>query len=464
MKQLNHLPKNSLDPSDKDSTKKRSSPSDNPHDPYVDDTARSSSNSGKHASNFDHSNFALFFNPKKAYPRSSNDSALSQAGQLHLKKKSHEATSSKESSLKRMSSKDSSNIEELCENTSIINYPIESKPSSSKPFNEPFFPKGGNDEYLELLQDDSSRRKDRGQRRSPEEGSFSEPIKHPKEEKLEQEFIENIFKMAMKGEEQEQEKVEAFKLPKPKPNYNIEVIERIKTKALHPHRNSMLHDPSPQNMSISSTSAFENDQSRVRTNNNSVFQGTRPFKKEHSVPSSTINKESYEVAPVDPLRKSISALFPAIESETPTFQLEGQTPIKGPMPAKTPTSLLTKSLEAKDITRSQKKMTAQKNNLSTVASDSALDGDYLATLPFNHPNTSFSTPFSVKSNSFNNSGKTDFNSPLQADSGKPAEVNIFFNYYKLVSSSPSPNTPSERRVCAMAGIFWLRNLSCFSKV
>lgn len=431
MKQQNHLSKNSHEFSDKDSVKKRSSVVDNPNDFYVDDTARSASNSGRNASNFDHSNFALFFNPRKAYPKGSNDSALSQAGQLHLKKKSHEATSSKESSLKRMSSKDSSNIEELCENTSIINYPIESKPSSSKPFAESFFPKGSNDEYLELLQEDSSRRKDRGQRKSPEEGSFSEPIKLPKEEKQEQEMIENIFKMAMKGEEQEQEKVEALvskdlKLPK-NTNINIEVIERIKTKALHPNRNNSVlqQDPSPQNMSITSTSAFDNDPSRVRNNNLSLFQGPRPFKKEHSVPSST-NKEPFEVPPADPLRKSISALFPGMESETtPAYQLESQTPIKGPILAKTPTSLLTKSIEAKDILKSQKK-----TNLSTIASDSSLDSEYLAaTLTFNHPNTSFSTPFSVKSNSFNNSGKTDFNSPLQADSGKLAEVKkILFIY------------------------------------
>jgi len=67
-------------------------------------------------------------------------------------------------------------------------------------------------------------------------------------------------------------------------------------------------------------------------------------------------------------------------------------------------------------------------NMSTLATDTTIDSDQLTTFNFNHHNNSFSTLFSgTNNNSFNNSGKIDFNSPIRADSGRFAEVVFPFN-------------------------------------
>jgi len=63
----------------------------------------------------------------------------------------------------------------------------------------------------------------------------------------------------------------------------------------------------------------------------------------------------------------------------------------------------------------------KKANLSTIPTENSVDSDNIAASNFNYHNNSFSTLLSGTNNSFNNSGKLDFNSPQRIDPEKPIE-------------------------------------------
>ncbi len=384
MKQSSLTSPSSLDFPDKDPNKKKPLNKEPQTDINSDDIEKASANHSKGGSHFDFSNFGLFFKGKSSNSRSSKDSS---ASRLHIQNKSNETSSSKESTLKRIPSKDFSDLGELCENTTVIPNPVETKPASHKISNDVSLSKILADDDLDVLLgeelDKDGIRITKGVR------------KDSKDERLEHDPFGTISKLGFADDLEEHKKAEilAGKL-------NAEVIERIKTKAL-PHRRT-----STSNSTNNSNNTTPSGNIEIRTNNNSVFTGLRQM--------STKGKDIFDNSFSDPIKATVSALFNSPEVSSP--------------PRNQPTSLLTKSIEAQELTREDLEKTAKKkHNLSTIATDSTLDSDHITTLNFNYHNNSFSTPFSGTSGSYNNSGKTDFNSPLRLDSGRLTEVIFFEN-------------------------------------
>jgi hypothetical protein len=378
MKQSSLTSPSSLDFPDKDPNKKKPLNKEPQTDINSDDIEKASATHSKGGSHFDFSNFGLFFKNKSSNSRSSKDSS---ASRLHIQKKSNETSSSKESTMKRMSSKDFSDLGELYENTTVITNPVETKPASNKISNDVSLSKILADDDLDVLLgeelDKDGIRITKGVR------------KDSKDERLEHDPFGTISKLGFADDADALVKLS-------KTDLNAEVIERIKTKALPHRRTSTSNSTSNSNQSSTPSGNIE-----IRTNNNSVFTGLRQM--------STKGKDIFDNSFSDPIKATVSALFNSPEVSSPSRNQQ-------------PTSLLTKSIEAQELTREDLEKTAKKkHNLSTIATDSTLDSDHITTLNFNYHNNSFSTPFSGTSGSYNNSGKTDFNSPLRLDSGRLTE-------------------------------------------
>ena len=428
MKQSTHLSPNPLELPPQDHLKKKSIQKDHQGEISFEDIEKSLSSQHKPASHFDFSNFGIFFKHKASHSRSSKDSS---ASRFHIKKKSNETSSSKESTLKRMSSKDFSNLEDLYENTTVITNPQESKPYSKQVSNEVSFTKILVEDDMEASSGDLSesfteKKKMKGV------GHYGNNNRLSKEERYEQGAIGGI-KLGFIDDWEEQKKTDTptaggIDIKLPKSGFNAEVIERIKTKALPGRRisgsNSAINNSGLNNISGNSgtSNSASTPQNDVRTNNNSIFTGWKQSNKEG------LNKKiTMETDLNDPIRATVSALFSPLGSESLDAKLKNEKQaqnqeggIKG-----LSASLLTKSIEAQEFAQGLDKTAKKKPNLSTIATDSTLDSDHITTINFNYQNNSFSTPFSGTSNSFNNSGKIDLNSPFRLDSGRLIEVNLF---------------------------------------
>jgi len=266
MNKLNTGPQNSVEgvPKETFHGKKKSGPNkEHQVENHNEETDRGQGHYSKIASHFDYSNLGLFFGARPAQMKSSNENVI---GKVHSKKKSNETVSSKEGTLKHTSSKDFSNLEELYENSSIITNPSETKAHSKKKSNEITMGKNSSEDNNEISQNaflENVLFKCTNKKKS----SFSSLLKAQKEERLDQEIVEDISKLALDNPD-EQEKSEFnnplkdIKIPKG----NLKVLERIKCKTLL-NRQSLNPDIT------SETPKFES-----RTNNNSVFAGTNVSK------------------------------------------------------------------------------------------------------------------------------------------------------------------------------------------
>ena len=440
MKQPTHLSPNPLELPEKDHNKKKSIQKDYQGEISFEDIEKSLTSNNKPASHFDYTNFGIFFKHKASKSRSSKDS---NASRFHIKKKSNETSSSKESTLKRMSSKDFSNLEELYENTTVITNPAETKPRSKQVSNEFSLTKILVEDDMEVSSGDLS---DSFTEKKKAKGvSLYGNNRLSKDDKSEQGAIGGTFKLGFIDDWEEYKKMETpitgnKELKLPKNGFNAEVIERIMTKALPGRRisgsNSAINNSGMNNTDNSATSnSAATPQNEVRTNNNSIFTGWRQSNKEANSGGGLNKKITMETDLIDPIRASVSALFSPLGSDSlntkvKTEQQEG---------AKAPTSLLTKSIEAQEFAQGFEKSAKKKPNLSTIVTDSTIDSDHIATINFNYHNNSFSTPFSGTSNSFNNSGKIDLNSPFRLDSGRLTEVTFFSSYKTFFYSFPLRN-------------------------
>lgn len=325
MKQSAYLSKSSLDFSDKDPAKKKPASKDYQNDTQLEEAEKSVIGHTRIGSNFDFTNFGLFFKHKTSNSRSSNDSY---ASRVHIKKKSNETSSSKESTLKRMSSKDFSNLEELCENTTVITNPIENNAHSKKVSTEISLSKNLSEEGMDASHEEltGAYLGKSNENKKLRAVSFYGIMKPSKEDKQEQEIMGTISKLGLSGEGEEQEKIETSickDLKLPKTTLNNEVIERIKSKALHHRRTSVSNNlnntnTSMSNSSVSNLSSFnsiQSGQAEMRTNNNSVFNGSRKLNKTPSF-NNQGKKEISDNNLLEPFRNSNSVLFSPFEPET----------------------------------------------------------------------------------------------------------------------------------------------------
>ena len=444
MKQSANLLKSTLDipEKEKEIPKKKPNSRDSQSDYQVEDSDRPSAGSSKPVSHFDFNSLSFFFNHKPSNSRSSNDSY---ASRVHIKKKSNETSSSKESTLKRISSKDFSNLEELNENTTIITNPLDTKAHSKKQSNEISCSKqlsdGGGDGSQEELHESPHLEKEKKTKKA-RGTSFSGVIRPSKDEKLDQQILGTISKLGLNEEGDQQDKVDISvckDLKRAKNNYNIEVIERIKSKALHHRKTSFANNVTNYNTSagVANTTNMSGimnnsgigagtiqNQSEIRTNNNSLFNGYRKINKIPVFPMTTVQhkKDGLDANQADPFKDLSYLIFPALALDIPE-------PVIGTAGKIQLHETVAQSNEKQDVVNEAEKASKKKRNLSTIITDCTIDSDNLTTFNFNYHNNSFSTLLSGgNSNSFNNSGKTDFfSSPLRADSNKLTEVLHNFN-------------------------------------
>ena len=280
---------NSLDLPDKNKPRKKVSSRGEFSNDFADDSDRNPSNPSKPALNFDPAEFGLFFKHKPNNSRSSNGSKSSQ---MHNKKKSYETSSSKESTLRPMSSKDFSHLEDLFANTTIIPSAPETKHNPKRASNEIFLPK--------TLMDEPSGTSapglygERPENKKNMRGvSFSGYVKPVKEEDNDQdiEILGTISQLGLGGEIEEQKT--DFAKDRKLNNINPEVMERIMTKSLHNRRISGAAGANSfGNIMSPTTPTYFNPQIEGgRHNNNSLFKNLRPGTTTNITNNNYINKK-----------------------------------------------------------------------------------------------------------------------------------------------------------------------------
>lgn len=260
------VPKDSLHNKKKSCSIKESLPDTTP-----DDSDRAQGHYSKITSHFDYSNLGLFFGARASQPKVPSEGVI---GKVDTKKKPSEPSSGKEvPALKHQSSKDFSNLDELCEDSTIINNPSETKTHAKKKSTEMNFPKNLEEEITDISQHfflDNSLLKHHSKNKSREK-SFSNLLKGPKEDKIDQEIAHDIFKLGLDANPEDQEKSSDNSLRDLKvPKNNLKVLERIKNKAL-PNRlplsipDTQLQQPS----SPKSRSVFNN--TNINKPNKGIF-------------------------------------------------------------------------------------------------------------------------------------------------------------------------------------------------
>jgi len=306
---------------------------------YMEDNDKFYSNFSKGGSGFDSSNFGVFFQHKPINSKSSNESY---ANRNHKKKKSHETSSSRENTMKRMPSKEYSNLEELYDNTIIASSPEMKHQQYIKKFSNEvplsrFTHEDGLSVVLEELSMPYNTYIERtGVRNEMKSGHTMPRTKTIKEE---QSIMGTLSKLDLYGEseseDQKAQNVSNMKLPKG--NFNNEVIERIMSKALHHRRvNGINQSNNTSNFNTSSHNLNmpQYNQSEVRHNNNSVFNnGSRKNKKGTNFAQNQPNKKEVPIFnnySQDPFRHSSNnVIFSPFESnrDFSTPNLGMQTPV-----------------------------------------------------------------------------------------------------------------------------------------
>jgi len=271
------------------------------------------SNFSKAGPSLDPTNFGFFFNNKPINPKSSNDN---HTNRNHKKKKSYETSSSRDNTMKRMPSKDYSNLEELYDNSSAIfnpsdfKFPQQPKKLSNEIPLSKFSNEGGLNAVLQELSMPAYT--ERAEPRNGMKGGNNIPRpKNYKEERQDQSIIGTLSKLDLYGESEDQKAHTASRdMRLHKGNFNTEVIERIMSKALHHRRvsglNNNFDNTSNLNASSHNLNITQHIQSEVRNNNNSVFNGSRKNKKG----TNTVQYQNKKEVPVfnnysqDPFRHS----------------------------------------------------------------------------------------------------------------------------------------------------------------
>jgi len=417
------VPKDTLHNMKKGGSTKESLPDTTP-----DDSDRAQGHYSKITSHFDYSNLGLFFGARPSQPKVPSEGVI---GKVETKKKLSEPSSGKDvPALKHQSSKDFSNLDELCENTTIINNPSETKSHSKKKSNDMTFPKNADEDVNDISQTfflDNSFLKHHSKNKSREK-SFSSLLKGPKDDKIDQEIAHDIFKLGLDANPEDHEKssdnLRDLKVSK----NNLKVLERIKTKAL----------PNRQPLSIPSASDSQQPSSPKSRN---IFNGTSVNKPNKGVAMSPLilqyqdqevynddssaqdefikeffetskNRNSSDDIPLDKSKEiSHDDLNPHLLTEKTTN--------------KNPRKVNELNLDSSRDIR-------QRPNISLVSTDSTIDSENL-NHHNDHQNNSFSTPFSGASGSFNNSGKLDLSSPLKDPSARIHSENSEINYMNTYS-------------------------------
>ena len=282
MNKTGHAVQNPIENAQKESLhgKKKSGPSRGyQNEAHAEDFDRIQGHYSKVTPHFDCSNLDVFFGGRPNTLKPATEVGF--IGKFHTKKKSNDTATSKESHLRHPSSKDYSNFDELVEDTTIINNPIETKLHSSKKSNEIPMQKlvVPSEDASDLTQAtflEAALFKNHNKKKSREK-SFGTLLKGGmKEEKTEQEIPEEVSKVGLEVGSEEQEKADmtSFKDIKVTKN-NMKVLERIKSKALPSHSRfgSITGAPFEPIKPVVPTGQLES-----RTNNNSVFAGVNVSK------------------------------------------------------------------------------------------------------------------------------------------------------------------------------------------
>jgi len=415
-------------------------------------------NVSKSPSHFDVSNLSVFFSNLPAPSKSSAEP------KVHAKKKSNDALSNKDTSLKQTTLKDFGIPDDLFENTTILSGNPETKGHAKRISNDFPLLKSQAEEIGDnsnALSPDNTLLKQPSKMKSQEK-SFSTVPKQPKEERSDQEFVQNNSKLSVNNELEETEKAENSFLKDTKPsksNFDIKVIERIKSKVNYkPSANT-----SGQSDSLKTT---QTPVSETRNNNNSLFTGPNKVAKagnsNFGQGSKTPDEDDFDTN--NEILKQVNnlleddkkedddsdemLLFSPFSNKATTAQnyefYDEQTPFPTPRidalgrhsVQSKPTFLLGDNsinpTPIKSDTSFNNKIKTR-SNLSLISTDSTIESDTIGN-NFDHHNNSFSTHFS--SNSFNNSAKLDFNSPARLDSGRDASD---FSSAKKNSQMMNPN-------------------------
>lgn len=220
----------------------------------------------KTTSQFDCSDLGLFFGSRSTQAKTSAPDLF--VGKAPCQKKSSEGSTTKDgNSQKQPSSKDFSNLDELVEDTTIIPNPDEAHSELKKrPIEAPVESKVKVDEAgNELTESLSPENALNNAKKNKSVEKFFPSLKTPNQEKGEQDLPGDISKFGFTMDD-DQEKAGLSDYSEIKAsNYNMRVLERIKSKAL-PNRYGHFNPNIYENPKMP-----EGGQSEPRTNNNSVF-------------------------------------------------------------------------------------------------------------------------------------------------------------------------------------------------
>lgn len=389
-------------------------------DTTPDDSDRAQGHYSKITSHFDYSNLGLFFGGRPSQPKAPNEGVI---GKVETKKKVSEPTSGKDvPALKHQSSKDFSNLDELCENTTIINNPSENKTHSKKKSNEMTFSKNADEDVNDISQTfflENSFLKQSSKNKSREK-SFSSLLKGPKDDKIDQEIAQDIYKLGLDANPEDQDKSSDNSLRDLKvPKNNLKVLERIKNKAL-PNRQPLATSVTPEPQQTSSPRINKLNKGVAMSPLILQYQDQEVYNDDSSAQDEFIKgffetsktRNSSDNIPLDKSKEiSHDELNPHLLTEKTTN--------------KNPRKVGELNLDSSRDNR-------QRPNISLVSTDSTIDSENL-NHPHDHQNNSFSTPFSGASGSFNNSGKLDLSSPLKDGSARIHSENSEINYMNTYS-------------------------------
>jgi len=386
----------------------------------------------KITSHFDYSNLGLFFRGRPNQMKGNTENVITK---VHNKKKSNETISCKEGALRHTSSKDYSNLEELYENTTIINNPNETIHQSTKKSNDINSGKTLIDENQDMYLENTLFKNHN--KKESREKSLNSVLKAQKEEKLDQEIVNDISKLGLDNLD-EQEKSESNMKDTKTTKSNIKVIERIKTKALP---NRPIFNPHITSETPKST------QFEFRSNPNDLSAGPSfskltkaisPFLSNYLERDLDENENEQEKFINDLFENPTKSSNPISLEKCQKNSQENLNPVL--LTEKTTNKI---SQNTAEITLDSARDSRQQPNLSLISTDSTLDSENLA-LAQDHHNNSFSTPFSGASGSFNTSAKFEFSSPIRVDSGRINSESSELNYMKNYSMQNNMNLVSSR--------------------
>lgn len=238
-------------------------------DAQTEENERNQANNSKSPSHFDVSNIGVFFSNLPSQPKGSADS------KLPTQKKANDPSSNRDTISKQVIGKELGSPEELGDNVSGPTGNQDLKSQDKKISSDMNISRNQADEFNDiasLINKENGLLKHHSKKKSQEK-SFSSVNKQTKDEKVDQEVLQNISKLGVNNDLDEVEKAENsivkdHKLGKG--NFDIKVIERIKSKVKPNSNSSSLSDSFKSN---------HTPVSETRNNNNSLFNGPNKLAK-----------------------------------------------------------------------------------------------------------------------------------------------------------------------------------------